>query len=385
MPRTLLLSDIFPPKTGGSGRWFWEIYSRLPREDYLIAAGDDPRAADFDRTHDRRTIRIPLTMATRGIRPMSNFKRYLSLAWTIRRLAKQEGIGAIHAARNLPEGFIAYLVRRMTGIPYLCYVHGEDVGVSATSRELAWMTRRVLKGAKLVIANSQNTRSMLLADWRIPEDKVRLLYPGVDTKRFVPAARDEAIRKSLGWHDRTVLLTVGRLQKRKGHDMLIRALPAIREKHPNVLYAILVDGEERAKLQALAESNGVSNNVQFLGEASDEQLLHCYQQCDLFVLPNRAIGRDVEGFGMVLLEAQACGKPVVAGASGGTAETMRVPETGRIVACETPEPLAAMVNELLANPNERIEMGRHGREWVCERFDWEALSREAAGVSRVIV
>lgn len=378
MPRYLLLSDIFPPKTGGSGRWFWEIYSRMPRDQVVIAAGDDARAAEFDGTHELPITRLPIAMATRGIRPLGNLKRYVSMAWRIRGIAKRERVDAIHAARNLPEGFIAYLVRRMTGIPYLCYVHGEDVGVSATSRELAWMTRRVLNGASLVIANSQNTRSMLLNDWRMPDKKVRLLYPGVDTKRFVPAAPDESIRQTLGWHNRMVLLTVGRLQKRKGHDMLIRAMPAIREKQPNVLYAILGDGEERAKLQALADENGVSNNVQFLGEASDQQLLQCYQQCDLFVLPNRSIGRDVEGFGMVLLEAQACGKPVVAGASGGTTETMRVPETGRNVPCETPEPLGATINELLSDRLQRIRMGERGRTWVCERFDWEALSREAA-------
>ncbi len=376
-PRFLLLSDIFPPKTGGSGRWFWEIYSRLPREQVLVAAGDEPRAADFDRTHDLAIVRLPLEMRTRGLRPFVNLKKYLSLAWQIRRLAKREGITAIHAARTLPEGFIAYLVRRTTGKPYLVYVHGEEIGVSATSRELSWMTRRVFAGASLIIANSRNTRSKLLGDWHLPTDKVRLLYPGVDTGRFMPAARDESIRRELGWEGRSVLLTVGRLQKRKGHDMLIRALPAVRERWPNVLYAIVGDGDERPALQALAQSEGLAEQVQFLSDLNDEQLVRCYQQCDLFVLPNRAIGRDVEGFGMVLLEAQACGKPVVAGASGGTAETMRVPETGRIVACDSPEPLAATLIELLSDRQQLATMGQHGREWVCERFDWESLAREA--------
>jgi phosphatidylinositol alpha-1,6-mannosyltransferase len=166
---------------------------------------------------------------------------------------------------------------------------------------------------------------------------------------------------------------------------LIQALPTIREKHPNVLYAILGDGEEKALLQLLAQAIGVSDSVQFLGEASDQQLLQCYQQCDLFVLPNRSIGRDVEGFGMVLLEAQACGKPVVAGASGGTAETMRVIESGRIVPCETPDPLASTINDLLSNRSQLVQMGERGRAWVCERFDWEALSREAAEVFQMIV
>ena len=159
--------------------------------------------------------------------------------------------------------------------------------------------------------------------------------------------------------------------------MLIRALPAIRERHPDALYAILGEGEERATLQALTETAGVTRSVQFLGEIDDAQLLQCYQQCDLFVLPNRAIGRDVEGFGMVLLEAQACGRPVVAGESGGTAETMRIPETGRIVPCESPEPLAKLLIELLDDPARLTSMGQAGREWARERFDWDSLALQA--------
>src|SRR5205814_10004845 len=108
----------------------------------------------------------------------------------------------------------------------------------------------------------------------------------------------------------------------------------------------------------------------FLGELDDATLLCCYQQCDLFVLPNRQVGRDIEGFGIVLLEAQACGKPVVAGASGGTAETMRIPETGRVVPCDHPDELAALVTELLADRARLARMGEAARRWTVERLDW---------------
>jgi phosphatidyl-myo-inositol dimannoside synthase len=383
--RILLFSDIFPPKTGGSGRWFREIYSRLPRDRVIVAAGEVLGADELDRSLGMDLVRLPIEMRTRGLRPFGNLKHYVKLAWRVRRLVKGERVTMIHAARNLPEGFVAYLVRRMRGTPYLCYVHGEDVAVSAASRELAWMTRRVFAGATLVIANSRNTRAMLLDEWRLPEAKARLLYPGVDTKRFVPADPDDSVRRELGWAGRRVLLTVGRLQQRKGHDMLIRALPSIRERHPDVLYAILGDGEERAGLEALAEQDGVKSCVRFHGEVGDDTLLRAYQQCDLFVLPNRQVGRDIEGFGMVLLEAQACGRPVVAGASGGTAETMKVPETGRVVACETPGPLADTISDLLDDPVRLTEMGRRGREWVVERFDWDALAVEAQQLFRECV
>ena len=124
----------------------------------------------------------------------------------------------------------------------------------------------------------------------------------------------------------------------------------------------------------LVEELNVSDNVSFAGEISDAELIRAYQQCDLFVLPNREVDGDFEGFGMVLLEAQACGRPVLAGDSGGTAETMKRGETGLIVDCTSPEPLAEAVIDLLSNPTRLEQMGEAARTWVLERFDWSALA-----------
>jgi phosphatidylinositol alpha-1,6-mannosyltransferase len=218
------------------------------------------------------------------------------------------------------------------------------------------------------------TQKLLLDDWHLPPERIKVLHPGVDTKRFVPAARDALVRSQLGWENRPVILTVGRLQKRKGHDMMIRALAEIRKAIPDVLYAIAGDGEERQSLEQQVEEAGLTRQVQFLGETDDLQLVTCYQQADLFVLPNRQVGQDIEGFGMVLLEAQACGKPVVAGGSGGTSETMRHPVTGQLIPCDSPEQLAVTVAELLNQPELLATMGRAARDWVVSRFDWSALT-----------
>jgi phosphatidylinositol alpha-1,6-mannosyltransferase len=204
------------------------------------------------------------------------------------------------------------------------------------------------------------------------------MTPGVDTTQFVSATPDDQQRRQLGWLGRKVILTVGRLQLRKGQDMMIRALPIVRRAVPDVLYAIVGEGEEKRRLQELAAQHGVQDCVQFRGEPKDDELVRCYQQCDLFVLPNRQVGQDIEGFGIVLLEAQACGRPVVAGASGGTAETLRDPETGRVVCCDYPEPLADAVVELLNDPALRAHMGQAARAWAVENFDWVPLSRRAS-------
>jgi phosphatidylinositol alpha-1,6-mannosyltransferase len=212
----------------------------------------------------------------------------------------------------------------------------------------------------------------------VPAAKIVVMHPGVDTRRFVPAAANIDARRRLGWAERPVILTVGALQKRKGQDTLIRALPAIRARCRDVLYSIAGEGWERRSLEDLVRTCGVAGNVQFRGVPGDDELVECYQQCDLFALPNRQVGWDFEGFGIVLLEAQACGKPVITGLSGGTAETMQGSLTGELVACDTPEPLGDTIVSLLQDPARRAVMGGYGRQWMVERFDWAVLTRVAA-------
>ncbi|HEY8505646.1 MAG TPA: glycosyltransferase family 4 protein [Gemmataceae bacterium] len=381
---TLLLSEVFPPKTGGSGRWYWEVYRRLPRAEYRIAAGEDPRQAAFDRTHDLNVFRMPLALPAWGLKSWAGLRGYYRALRRLRPLVRGHGVERVHAARCLPEGFMAWCLKRWFGVPYLCYVHGEEITCTSASRELRWLARRVVAGADFLIANSRNTAGIAQELWKARPGRVRVLHPGVDTSRFTPAPPDPAARAALGWSGRRVVLTVGRLQRRKGHDQMIRALPAVAKAVPEVLYAIVGGGEEEPYLRRLAAEMGVADRVQFLGEPDDAGLVRCYRQCDLFVLPNRQEGMDIEGFGIVLLEAQACGKPVVAGASGGTAEAVGGPETGLLVDCTSAGALAATVAGLLGDPERLARMGEAARRRVVERFDWGPLSREAEGLFRLL-
>ena len=376
--KALLLSEIFPPQNGGSGRWFQEIYSRLPRENVVVAAGEHPAQDEFDSTHKMNLHRLSLTMPQWGLRSVSALRNYWRLFRTVRRIVRSEKVTQIHCGRCLPEGWLAFLLKKLCRVPYVCYVHGEDVESAATSRELSWMVSRVLANADYLIANSQNTARLLTENWSLPSSHVKVLHPGCDASRFTPAARSESVRDELDWKNRSVVLTVGRLQERKGHDVMIEALPTIREAIPNVLYSIVGGGEQLSRLKQLVIEHGVAEHVQFLGEVDDQKMIRCYQQCDLFALPNRQVGRDIEGFGMVLVEAQACGRPVLAGASGGTRETMDIGRTGVVVPCEEADGLATEVTRLLLDREGLEEMGKAARPWVVEHLDWNALSRQAA-------
>jgi phosphatidylinositol alpha-1,6-mannosyltransferase len=375
--KALLLTSVFPPKKGGSGRWFWELYRRLPEIDVHVVAGDTPGAASFDATAELPIVRIPMHFPNWGLWSASGLPNYVRAWFGVSRAVSRIRPDVIHCGRCLPEGLLALLVKRRRGIPFWCYAHGEELTVASSSKELRWLNEAVIRGADRMVANSRHTRDILLHEWNVPPDRVSVLYPGVDTATFVPASPDPHLRAQLGWSGRRVVLTVGALQKRKGQDMLIRALPAIRRRCPDVLYALIGEGWERGYLDDLVSRLNVAEAVQFRGAPTDAELVNCYQQCDLFALPNRRVDWDFEGLGIVLLEAQACGKAVVTGTSGGTSETVQPSVTGELVPSDTPDRLGETIVELLDDPARRAAMGARGREWVLAHFDWAELSRQA--------
>lgn len=370
----LVIAEVFPPRLGGSGRWLWELYRRLPQGSLCVLAGHAPDAATFDQQQPFPVRRLALRFPSWGLR--SAF-RYVAAIRQARANLLATRAQIVHCGKAIPEGLIGWALGRLTGRPYWVYVHGEELTLARGSRELTWLTSLAFRGAEHLLANSGHTRHILVSDWAAPPAKVRVMHPGVDTDRFVPAPRSQAARATLGWADRPVILTVGALQRRKGQDTMIRALPPLLAELPDLLYVIAGEGWERGYLEALARDLGVADHVQFRGAADEGELVSCYQQCDLFALPNRQVGWDFEGFGMVLLEAQACARPVIAGASGGTAEALDAPRTGLVVACESPAPLVAAVRAILTDQALATRMGAAGREWVVAHRSWDVLAARA--------
>ena len=372
----LAISEIFPPQVGGSGRWLWELYRRSSPGTCAVITTPHPEAVEFDRTQHIGIDRLDFGMRDWGVSPsaLRSYKRFYRRCCPIY-LQRRPRI--VHAARCLPEGVIAAIIKLRYKTPYIVFTHGEDISVAQLSGQHRLLTRLVLRAARLVVANSANTARLLREEWGLSVDKIRILNPGVDTDTYQPAVVATAERRA-AWIGKKVLLTVGRLQRRKGHDMLIQALPAIARHIPNVFYTIIGAGDERERLETLAGEVGQSQRVEFLGEPDDAEVLRCLQQCDLFVLPNREVNRDIEGFGIVLIEAQACGRAVIAGQSGGTADTIDEGRTGLIVPCDTPEPLAEAVTALLMDDERRAHMGNAARTWAVDRFDWSRKAVEAA-------
>lgn len=370
MKKTLLLSENFPPVEGGSGRWFWELYSRMPSDQVFVMSDRSDGCTHFDRSHNLSIIRTDMKSSQWGLRSVRGLRFYFRMVLEVRKLVKESNIEEIHCGRVIHEGVIAWFVSKLTGVPFICFVHGEDVETAATSREQSFLVRLVCQASKLIICNSHNSQRLVKELGFQSGDKCKVLHPGVDSSRFVSADRDDSFRKRMGWDGKRVLLTVGRLQQRKGQDFLLKALPRLLEQYPDLFYAIVGRGECHETLNEYIESENLKENAAIYTELGDEELIKCYQQCDIFILPNRTIGNDIEGFGMVLVEAQCCGKPVIAGDSGGTNETMLIDETGYIIDCSSVSSLATHLNIVLQNKNLQ-EVGKKAETFASQKFNWD--------------
>jgi len=298
---------------------------------------------------------------------LTGLRFYFSVIRHVLKLVKKHDIESIHCGRTLHEGIVALVIKFLTGIPYLCYVHGEDIEMCRSSREFIFLVNAVLKNASILVCNSSNSAT-LLRKWKCAQnDKIRILHPGVDASAFFPVGEPEDQLLDSG---KKIILTVSRLQPRKGHDVLIRAMPEILKRHPDAHYVIVGSGQQYDSLVGLIKELDLERHVSLIGECTDDQILQWYRRSDLFVLPNRQVGNDVEGFGIVLLEAQACATAVIAGDSGGTRETMEIGKTGYILDCRKTEPVISAISDLFDNPQKLETMGKNGREWVLSNFDW---------------
>lgn len=370
MKKTLLLTENFPPKKGGSGRWFWELYSRLPNDKVLIVANDTPEGREFDKTHELDIVRIELESTEWGLASTRGLGFYWETIRKVLKLIKGHGIEEVHCGRVIPEGVIARALKLLAGARYNCFVHGEDVETAATSREHSLLVKNVCRNASMLICNSENTANIVRKLGFDSGSKCEVLHPGVDTSRFEVAAPDTSFRQQMGWSGKRVLLTVGRLQRRKGQDFLIKSMPALLKEFPDLFYAVVGRGECYDELISLVDQHKLHDNVCVYPDMDDEALIKCYQQCDIFILPNRTIDNDIEGFGMVLVEAQVCGKPVIAGDSGGTRETMNIGKTGHIIDCSSTENLLKELSPILRN-REIVDGEVDIADYAKSRFNWD--------------
>jgi len=283
-------------------------------------------------------------------------------------------IDLIQCSTTIPNAAIGLFAKLLYKIPVITYVHGSELLILHKKRTTRMLQRFVLRNSDFVIANSAYTYS-LLASYHLENDKTMIVNLGADLSKFYPMKPDPSIRKSMGVSQNAfVLLTISHLVSRKGHDMVIRALPKIVKSHPETVYVIAGQGPNEENLRKLVKELGVENNVHFTGFLQESQLNSFMNACDLFVMPNRDEDGDIEGFGIVFIEANACRKPVIAGRSGGAVDAVIHGKTGYLVDPLDEDKIASSVVSLIENPELRKNMGDQGFLRSTEEFNWAAVT-----------
>jgi phosphatidylinositol alpha-1,6-mannosyltransferase len=371
MPRYLVLTELFLPTKGGTAVWFAEVYRRLSGKETHIVTADVPDAAAVDAVHPNTVHRISMRRVT-WLRPES-LGMYANLFFKSLWLALTHRFDAIHAGRALPEGITAWAVARLTFHMVVIYAHGEELTTWGHGGKYKAM-RFALRHADRVIANSEFTRDELLK-MDVDPASITLIYPGVDVTRFRPGLACADLRQSVGAADSgKLILSVGRLSRRKGFDQVIQALPALIQAGLDIQYVLIGIGEDYDYLFDLARKHGVAERVHLLGHVSADDLPRWYNACDVFAMPNREINGDTEGFGMVFIEAAACAKTVVAGTAGGTGAAVVDGVTGLRVDSNEAAMVTSALRYLLDDPLLVLRMGEAGLVRAQAEFAWERVA-----------
>ncbi len=274
------------------------------------------------------------------------------------------------------EGYLGLLAHRWLNIPFVIYAHGNEILAALDSK---WEKPRLaMRKAMCVLANSRYTASLVEKAGVKPE-AINIIPLGCDTKKFRPQEPNPMFREMvLGYRGKNrIILSVGNLVERKGHDMVIKAMPLILKQMPDTTYLVVGDGPYKKQLELLVSSLGIEEYVVFTGRVSDEELPDFYSLCDVFAMPSRERldSHDVEGFGIVFLEAGASGKAVVGGRSGGVEDAIIDGSTGLLVDPFDIDNIGQTLIELLKNDQLRIRLGKQGLARVQNEFTWEIVGK----------
>lgn len=381
----ILLAQRFLPEHGGSIRWMHEVYRRWPGPVDVITHDYKKMVSDTisEKTVSDTIFREPVTdanlrmdrrdifMADWGVESLDRLLRYARMTNAVHaKLHAAKGDVRIHCIHAVPEAVSLIPLHWRFGdrMNIICYAHGEEITACESSRQLRLLMRKAYAKVDHVIANSRYT-AKLLENW-IDPDRVSVIHPGVDIAEFDDADNlGRAWRRQNNLEHRRIILTLGRLDPRKNQSQVLRAVKHLAAKHDDLLYVIAGEGRCMDDLKQQTAESGMVDHVLFTGAVDGPTRLALYGACDVFAMPAIKDGTDVEGFGMVFLEAGACGKPSVAGNVGGQSDAVRDGETGYVVDGLALQQVADALDRLLCDEALRVRLGDAARTHA-EQFDW---------------
>ncbi len=375
--RVLIATPDFPLWDGGIATVAYEVAKGLHELDHTV---DVLAPAQMDADHDF-DLGLPF-----NVHRIKNVKDHYLKAYyhtfKLDQLVRKHKYDLIMAQSWYPSGIAASRVAKKYGVNMSVTVHGNEI-LNPRYNSFYWQRkmRAVFRRAKHIFCVSQYTAQKLidrLGGLSEIDDKIKIVYNGVDFKYFTPSGPDKQLVDKYGLTGNKIILTLARLVERKGHDMVIRALPRIKESIPNVKYIICGKGNYEHTLKDLAASLSLTNDIIFTGFIPNDMRVRYYNSCDLYIMPSREIlGKgDIEGFGITYLEANACEKPVIGSNIGGTSEAIIEDVSGFLVNPLDSNEIARKCIDLLSNPALAEKVGVRGRNRIVDEFNWDNICRQ---------
>lgn len=365
----LCITNDFGPRAGGIETFVIGLIERFPKKSIIVYTSAQKNSEPYDRQwrenfgveviRDRSSMLLPTPRVARALRHIIR-SREISQAW----------FGAAAPLALLAGGLRAHGVKRIIAL-----THGHEVWwakIPPFTLAMRYIGKNV---DHLTYLGEFTQREISRALSKPAQSAMIKIAPGIDVDHFRPEDSTQ-LRTSLGINEKKVIVSVGRLVPRKGQDVLLKALPAIREVIPDVHVLMIGQGAYEKKLRAILQKNHCLDYVTFTGRIGYEDLPRYLSCGEVFVMPSRSrfFGLEVEGLGIVYLEASACGLPVVAGDSGGAPDAVKESITGFVVDGTSVSAVASATIEILSNPELATSMGRAGRRWIEEEWRWQIWS-----------
>lgn len=370
MPNVLMFSTDYKPNRGGIAEHAYQVAKHLNQLGYKVVVLTISKrgCAEFDRDQPFLTYRVPSV-------PL--FGKLLLFLYLLK-ICRREKIEYIYSAITSPCCELAYLGSFFRNYKNIVVVHGYEISYDSKGLR-GWLKRRlkfirsyIFNHMDRVIAVSRYTEQKLIESGVKPE-KICMVPNGVDLSQWEDGSKEESLIKKYNLSGKKVLLTIGRLVKRKNHEAVINALSFVRSRIPEVRYLIAGEGPYESDLKKLVRRKQLEGCVIFLGSYPQERLNRLYNTCDLFIMPNTQVGSSVEGFGIVFLEANACRRPVIAGRSGGAIDAVVDGETGFLVDPNDEKQLGNTMLRLLSDSDLARTLGQKGFERVVSQFSWNSI------------
>ncbi len=376
--RILATAFDYRPRLGGIATLSFELLremGEIPGCEIKLLAPKQKGSEIFDQNTPIETKRISVSHQI----PLA----VLQMAFCLRKERVAWKPDAVLNLLWIPDGISSLLSSSRRGVPYFVFGYGVELLESEYNfkkkirKTFSPLKYSVFKKASKIFAISHFTKNLLVEHCNVSPNQVVFAYPGVDPSRFYPAPRAEDLVRIYGLEGKTVLLTITRLDPYKGIDQAILSLKEVVKKIPNLIYLVCGTGKDTQRLNGLIIENQLQDYVKMVGEIPFERLRDYYNLADLYVMLSREHKEppDVEGFGIVFLEAAACGVPSLGGRSGGVSDAIEDRQSGWLVDPLEAAEIAALLIEILGQPSLLKEKGKFARERALECFDWKQMAQ----------